>query len=496
MQQIFLKLKVVFIVGFLTLTACDKKFQSASVELASTARDSLGCENLRSRVFDSMYSYLDQQHASPESSSLKKDLQDSVLSLQAKGADPKKLKTLAQEILHLYSLLNEKTKSALDTKDYKEHLRALIQLEMGNRSTAGHIEIESELQASMKKVEAMSQELALSCASPPATPAPAPVTEPTAPTLPPTQPGTIEQSKSLAHFGAHFAFATAYQSCQVLDLPDVTANTENVVGVEKGKDIGGGYQRYYASVPDIQRTHYYIRNMTYSGSCIPVNKRPLVYDFGGEPAVETSRLNFFVNSGAGGSALGLDCSAFISSALAAAGLKYTPQVENKPIFVRQLSYDFINPQSSGWKCFDRVSMDAQGNLSEGDILAVEGHVVMVDRVGQDPFGLAKIDKPSSCAQISYKDFDFTVIQSSPSKGSIGINRYAARDYLSESDKMRVAFEKYGRAACQAHFSGKAVAVTDTTFGLIRHKQTPECVSKRVELAGQSCVNSCAEFANR
>jgi hypothetical protein len=476
---------------FLTvLTACGSHFQTMSSDLASTARDSLGCESLRSKVFDTMYDFLEKNQASPNAKELQTELRQAILDLKSQRNSIEQVEMLASQVVRVYSILADQAKNKLGAQTYREHLRILIQLEMENQSTPAHVELGVELADAFAKINILSKSLALSCGSP-AAPAPTPTPTPApSPTDPPASP-----PKSLAQFGARFAFATAYQSCQVLSLPDMTANTEDVIGIGKGKDIGGGFQRFYQSLSDIQNTHYYIRNIDYAKSCIQVRQQPLVYDFGGEPAVEPARLNFFVNAGDGGSALGLDCSAFISSALAAAGLKYTPQVSNKSIFVRQLSRDFIDPQLSGWKCFDRVAMLPQQSLQEGDILAVAGHVVMVDKVGSDPFGLGKINNIVNCSTISFKDFDFTVLQSSPSKGSIGINRYVAKDYLAESDKMRVGFETYAKAACQAHFGGVAISVSDNTVGLIRHKQTAECIDKKVELAGQSCIENCRELAS-
>ena len=51
------------------------------------------------------------------------------------------------------------------------------------------------------------------------------------------------------------------------------------------------------------------------------------------------------------------------------------------------------------------------------------------RVGDDPFGLKYSKNINDCSKIDYRNFDFAVTQSSPSKGAIGLNKYKASDYL-------------------------------------------------------------------
>ncbi|RYZ70015.1 MAG: hypothetical protein EOP05_13955 [Proteobacteria bacterium] len=98
---------------------------------------------------------------------------------------------------------------------------------------------------------------------------------------------------------------------------------------------------------------------------------------------------------------------------------------------------------------------------------------------------------SGCSSLSSRNFDFSVIQSSPSKNSIGINRYAARDYLPESAKISTMFMAYAKAACQARFDAKARAPNTAEFGIIRHKATSKCLAPALTLVGGSCVDQCS-----
>ncbi|MFN3455803.1 MAG: hypothetical protein ACK41T_12685, partial [Pseudobdellovibrio sp.] len=128
----------------------------------------------------------------------------------------------------------------------------------------------------------------------------------------------------------------------------------------------------------------------------------------------------------------------------------------------------------------------------GDIVAVSGHVVIVDKVGADPFGIKRLKSINDCSSLDSKYFDFVVSQSSPSKNGIGLNRYVAKDYLKESSKMMEAFKGIGKAVCQAYFSNKNVATPSSTYGIIRHTGSKDCLSPKIAMVNQSCVNQCLQ----
>jgi hypothetical protein len=465
------------------LAGCSKSLEASHQQAAESINDGLGCVNFKSLFMDSLYGFIEAEKAKPDVDLLKSQLKK-VFNEKQDLKDQALLKAT-------YALLDEVLDNAkTGALSSKELLQLLIQFEMGNQSTEFHRTQGDKIEARVNELRSLASTGGAPCAAPEAPAEPPQASEPT-PVEAERPAPSVQFALPAPLFGAYFSMATAYQSCQALSLPEMSNNTEDVVGVRKGKDIGGGFRREYASIPDIVRTHYYVRQQSYRQGCFDLTKKPLVYDYGGEPKVETSRINFFSNSGEGGSALGLDCSAFISSALASAGLRYSPGVPNKPVFIRQISENFINPKASGWKCFDQVSVAPTSNLRPGDIMGVRGHVVMVERVGEDPFGLARVSSRAGCDSLSYKNYDFAVIQSSPSKGSIGINKYAARDYLPESEKMMTAFASYARAACLSKFDGKSYNPASSNFGLIRHNGTSSCKAPRVELANQSCISSCA-----
>jgi hypothetical protein len=151
---------------------------------------------------------------------------------------------------------------------------------------------------------------------------------------------------------------------------------------------------------------------------------------------------------------------------------------------------FMDPANNGLSCFGKVKMGVSGTLKAGDIAAVSGHVLMIDSVGADPFGLSRVQTSAQCANLTYRNFDFVITQSSPSKNGIGINRYRGADYLSESPTMLKGFEAYARQACIAQFQKKDVLMSADNFQIIRHSQSESCRTPEIALANEACARSC------
>ena len=137
-----------------------------------------------------------------------------------------------------------------------------------------------------------------------------------------------------------------------------------------------------------------------------------------------------------------------------------------------------------------MTVTPTGSIKSGDIVGVVGHVLAVDTLGADPFGLKEMRTASDCAKVDYRKFDFVVSQSSPSKNAIGINKYEARFYLAESGKMQKAFVEMGRQACLAKFQNKNIKPASAEWGFVRHKGTAECVAPRAVIEGEVCTKAC------
>jgi hypothetical protein len=373
--------------------------------------------------------------------------------------------------------------------------KALAEMEIGVRVTEAHAELQSQIESSLQKLAAAEKDLNASCEPPDtSTPLPQPA--------PPAR-GTIwDQLKTTQNpevTGIFRTLATAYQSCDVLKLSPVTAATPTAEGISViGNHPAGGLKRSISNLAQLVATHYYIKNQKLAkDSCFEVRKSPMIYDFGGKPYTSANlpnELNMFKDGGSGTSVLGIDCSAFVFSSLALAGLKLDP--DPKKVMKADLvhgvgSGSFKEPQSNGLRCLEKINITKDKTLIPGDIVAINGHVQIIDSVGADPFGLAKITSQSDCnsSKVLYGNFDFVLAQSSPSKGGLGINRYQARDYLKDSSTFRDGLTRYAIAACRAKF-GASSSIDSPSLSVVRHKKTADCRVSPLVATNQACVDSC------
>ena len=477
------------------------------VESSQTAAGAIGCDSFKSKVYDSMYSYLDNEQSAPELSEFSAALNEKIeaIALAQKIDNPEAVQKLQQNISDLYKVLIEKAAELKETKTAKEHLQTIIEMEMEDTSTPENVQLNKLAVQQFSKVDQAVKELDVQCGQETPTTGeteepgdPVIVDQPEEPGSNPADPGTITDAPAAVAqksvlVGSHNVLATAYQSCAVLEIPEVSASTPDVTGITRTgtHSDGVGGIRQVSSVSSVQNSHPYIKVAGGAQSgCFNVRSNPLIYDYGGQAAISNNILDFSKNSGSGSSALGIDCSAYVSAAVAAGGLRYKPGVENKAVYTRQNSSKFINAANSGFTCFSNVTATPSTSILPGDIIGVSGHVVLIDKVGADPFGFKRLTSATQCNSLSTTYWDFVVSQSSPSKGGIGLNRYFAKDYLRESTKMTTAFMGIAKAACQAYFGGKNVATPSSTYGILRHKGTASCLSPKIQMAYQSCVSTC------
>jgi hypothetical protein len=294
---------------------------------------------------------------------------------------------------------------------------------------------------------------------------------------------------------------TIYQSCEPSKLPPITSETEDTQGIQiVGLHRNGiGNRRTIASLQSLLVTDYYLRDYHQPNqSCFDILKSPPIYDYGGKPYASVgskATLNFFKDNGSGTEVLGTDCSGFVFSALAAGGLKVRKSVRLKPVSVNGISASmFFHPQESGLDCMDYATFDHSENLRSGDVLASRGHVVLIDSVGKDPLGIAKFHKSSQCTleNMDSKRFNFVLLQSSPSKGGIGVQRTRAADYFSTpgEEDMTKALKDEAVAACLAQTQTQKIQAPATTASLTRHLASQECSDAPVALDFEECISSC------
>lgn len=481
-----MKRHLLFLASVAFISGCMKPSKQDLQTPAQTATESIGCESaIQSKAFDAAYTYLETENQNADISSLKalisqkidQQIQNQKISNVALTEEFKNEYGKVFDIL-LVESRNLKTDIASSTL-----IQKVIELEMQDQSSAENIQLGSKLAQQISKVKSLSRELKLACNE-----------------------SAIEISSERAGtgmvIGMNNAIATAYQSCNALKVAPVTASTPRVLGIKRitpDHPDGIGWRRVISDLKAVQQTHPY-NKVAGQTSCFNVYNNPLIYDYGGEPLFSNNTLSFFKNAGSGTSVLGIDCSSLVSSAAAAGGLRYRPGVGNKAVFVRQSSYKFIDPASSGFTCYKNVSVSKQESIRPGDIAAVSGHILTVDSIGTDPFGIKRLSNVSECSSLSSKNFDFVIAQSSSSKNGMGIHKYVAKDYLNEVDpategsvkKMRTLFVAVGQAACKAYFQNTTSTPKSSAWGLSRHKGTSECLAPKMQIAGQSCVSSCIQ----
>ncbi len=301
-----------------------------------------------------------------------------------------------------------------------------------------------------------------------------------------------------AWWGAMKAFATTYQSCDALYTPHLTLDDAPIEGLSFYGNHSTGRARLY-TISNLERllnSHPYLRSWAPADplQCLDVTSSPLIYDFGGKPHVDPAspnELNFFKNAGTGSPALGLDCSAFVFSSLATAGLKVRSSVPLKGNHVYGInSAMFKSPERNGLDCLRPIGFPVLRALSPGDVVASSDHVFMVDQVGEDPFGVGHLSQHQcTLTHMDYKRFDFGIIQSSASKNFLGIHRMRAADYLATDPVMRRGLQDYALSLCHARF-GVNRAPTRADVSVVRASTADVCTDQPLILTHQSCVKGC------
>lgn len=488
-------LELVLALSFSVFTvACSPQGSPAASEMSSQALDNLGCSSLQSATFDELYKISEFQKTWPTS----KELEASLKEKWKSDSRFKKIKSeKVEEFFRQYSLVVETIKSRLPSNwssmTREERLAFIASVELGATLTEENKRTKEAFSANWQKVEAAQSALRSFCA---------------VPSVPEdSDEGSSDSSggsssagdlKSLkndypAFYGSHKVFATAYQGCSSLELEPMNDRTPALQGVAViGNHPAGGLKRAITDLNLAYKTHYYISRQQPDTKCQDLSRTPLIYDFGGKPyatSSDQSKLNFFVDSGSGTSVLGVDCGGYVFSAMMAAGLRF---VKNTPLKAVQIYYISANMNpANNYNCFSPVLVNNQFRLEAGDLVSTPGHILMIDQVGDDPFGLDAITKVSDCydGKINVNNFNFVISQSSPSKGAIGINRILASTYLKESPSYRQGFMNYAVAACKARF-GVTVNVDRTNFWWLRHSKTPECRQPEIALEKQECAASC------
>ncbi len=512
----------IFIVSLtsVALLGCGSQFQPETPIVAQSIADNVGCKSFTDKVWTQFYKSAVEQSSLPDAESVSelvtKKLQDRNLT----AAQKEKLESLSKALYDFYYLVAEEAKNVYGVYDNATLLKSIAAIELDDNSTVESTNLNRLVRSKLSEIQTLSSELSINCATgegdndnnknenenpeaPPLTESPVELPPPTEqnPDHPvqtkPTR--LIDEMRARLNapvFGAMKVVGVLYQSCEAVQLDAMNADTESAQGITRtGTHPDGiGGRRYVTDLQALLKTHHYLKNhrQPSSVSCFDVTQNPPIYDYGGKPNTDADRLNFFKNAGSGTTVLGTDCSGFVFSSLAAAGLKIKSGVPLRPQHVHNIgSRQFRDPIGSKMDCIAPITVTASEALRPGDIVAINGHVLMVDDLGSDPFGLKNITDVKQCksSNISYRNFTFNILQSSPSKGGHGVNRYKVADYLAGTGTIRDGLEDYALEACFAKF-GEPRTPKVSTLSIVRHTGTSECIAPEVALQNQSCFESC------
>lgn len=153
------------------------------------------------------------------------------------------------------------------------------------------------------------------------------------------------------------------------------------------------------------------------------------------------------------------------------------------------SRQFMKPESKGWNCLNSVEFvdDTKEPLLPGDIASMDGHTFMIYRVGNDPFGVGNV---SDCKALTPKNFDFDLMQSSPSKEGLGLNIHVGKDYLATNSVMEKGILEYAKNYCERKKNRSTKKISLDYFSLVRMSAKKDCRMPTISFQNESCVSAC------
>ena len=465
--------------------------------------DSVSCEDFEGHIWSHIHTTLFDQSPPPSPGLVQKQVKSYAQNyLLNTGASPNTVRTFARYFSDIYQL-------ALDffaDKPIDLIQQELTLIELIGESESSRYE-DAELKEFIKKINILFKNirelvtpLKLECH----------VIEPESITIQIPEAPVVVTDDSELHplvYGARKVMATAYQSCQVLDvnlMPLVPDHTPDIQGIVETSQhgIGDGIRRNISSVEHVNATHYYLRRLNRISphqSCPNIFQTPLIFDFGGKPYLTSDpypQVNLFKNYGSGTSALGVDCSGFVVAALASSGLRVK---RNHPIgnnLVGLNSWMLKDPGGSGLNCLQEIHSTNRYPLLPGDIISAKGHTLIIDRVYKDPasqlpdpFSLSKVRSAEECNNFHLGKFQFSILQSTSEFNGMGINRIHIKD--TAHPELTSGLIQYATNACFEKFglSSNTRPIRDITIS--RHTQDAQCMENEWYLAGQECIRDCS-----
>ena len=453
---------------------------------------SVSCDDFKSHIWTHIYSTLFHKTPPPAPSTVQREVKSFAKNyLLKKGVNNKTIRQFAQNFSNIYeqALNFFSDKTALTIMEEIALIELMDEDEDFFHTHPKLAQFVSELNSTFDAIQTIIAPLNLKCEVKKVTPInlthfPA-LRKPQEPELHPLV------------YGARKVMATAYQSCQVLNLPLVHSKVTKVRGIRKiSNHEGGGVNRSISSLSQVKASHYYLKkiNPTSSSNCPNILNNPLIYDFGGKPFVSMypyPQINLFKNAGSGSHILGLDCSGFVMSSIATAGLRVKKNKPMKGSYISGISSWLFKDSSNDLNCFDQVTKDPFSKpLASGDVIAVSGHIMIVDQLGKNPLGIKNLSSVSQCNRknITPNKLNFSIIQSSSDLNAIGINRMHIRS--TGHTQLKNGLVEWAIYNCKKKWNPHST-FKNNNISISRHILTPECQEPPMYLLGQECVPDCS-----
>jgi len=343
---------------------------------------------------------------------------------------------------------------------------------------------------------------------------------------------TETMATTLAHQGALKTFATMFQSCEANNVPPMDVAEFNSLEkvVQRTKFRRKYWKRYLkqSRLSEYQKSHPYLTFISENTSsseqealgCENVMRKPSVYAYGGTPVMRSGKLALLEDltyqptcEGDPGNGArcrdsgrdvkkynaitGMDCSAFVSSAYAATGLKFKKSQRRSYDRNTTSSIHYIFHNKKVDSCLTSPFLKVDEQLKAGDLINIKAnHIVMVDQLGDDPLGINKVSRVEDCGDITVDDFTFSILQSSSTK-NMGMNRTMARAYFpSGGNTFRANLEIIAEKLCIAKFRNlpghQVFNSRNSKFSLLRHvgDERESCRIEPVAMKEEGCVNEC------
>ncbi|MBK7892758.1 MAG: hypothetical protein IPJ84_18495 [Bdellovibrionales bacterium] len=502
----------------LTSTGCSESFKVSQSSLAEKIDETLGCQNFEESIWDSLNQHVEKTGRPPSV----REFDTALKNVMRRGRSGQAHQRLQKVDVMAQQNISQEASELLETvllslpiaaqsqvdEDTGPSLRSLWQerlaeLELGDRTTPEKSKALDDVQRHFEKLKILAASSGLdasTCATPPPAATPPP-TQPQPPPPPETSSSLYERWQKTfpsAVYGGLKVLGTSYQSCEAGVRAPLMRSSPSLGGISivGTHPSGTGKKRVISNIKEFLSDHPYLDPYKQPlPTCHDILKAPLIYDYGGKPYTTTADdkfMDLFRDAGSGTKELGIDCSAFVFSAYATVGLKFKAETSLKARLVSGVSSTMLtDPKKNGLSCLEHAPFGKSASLKPGDIIAIKGHVVMVEHVGADPFGIAKISSADGCtaSQMSISRFNFNLLQSAPEKGGIGINRIEAKEYLSSFSTMGRGLIEHAVNACKARFQGN-IESRSSLVSVVRHIGTQACADQPVRLAKEECLSSC------